>query len=95
MPKVKLKYLGVLSPMLARSEEDMFVEESATLGDLLQKLGLRYGEKFRCSLENTDGTLVCGDVAIVIDGLPVHNINFVLKGDQEIQIALLPMMVGG
>ncbi|MBI2988364.1 MAG: MoaD/ThiS family protein [Deltaproteobacteria bacterium] len=95
MPKVKVSYLGALSPMLARREEYVSVGESATLGDLLQKLGLRYGEKFRCSLQNADGTLVCSEVAIVIDGLPVRDVSFLLKGDQEIQIALLPQMLGG
>lgn len=62
---------------------------SATLGDLIQLLGLRYGGGFRY------GTIIWGDVAIVVDGLPVHDVDFPLKGRREIEIALIPMLVGG
>lgn len=95
MPKVNVNYLGVLSPMVCKNEERVDVDDPATLGDLLHLLGLRYGERFRCSLQNADGTLIWGDVAIVVDGLPVHDIDYPLTGKQEIEIALIPMLVGG
>ncbi len=95
MPKVKVNYLGVLSPMVPQAGEYVDVEEFATLGDLLRILGLRYGDRFRYSLQHLDGTLISGDVAIVIDGLPVHDIDHPLTGKHEIEIALIPMIVGG
>ena len=95
MPKVRVNYLGVLPPMVSNDGEYVDVEESATLGDLLQTLGLRYGDKFRYSLQHLDGTLIWGDVAIVVDGLPVHDIDYPLTGKQEIEIALIPMIAGG
>ncbi len=95
MPKVKVSYLGVLSPMLATSEDYVDVAEPATLADLLEVLGLRYGEKFRCSLQHADGSLIWGDVAIVVDGHPVHDVDFPLSGKREIEIALIPMIEGG
>ena len=95
MPKVKVNYLGVLCPIACKDEEYVAVDESATLGDLLQTLSLRYGDRFRYSLQNLDGTLIWGDVAIVVDGLPVHDIDYPLTGKQEIEIALIPMLVGG
>ena len=69
--------------------------EPATLADLLEVLGLRYGEKFRCSLQHADGSLIWGDVAVLIDGLPVHDIDYPLRGNPQIEIALIPMLVGG
>ena len=62
---------------------------SATLGDLIQLLGLRYGEGFRY------GALIWGDVAIVVDGLLAHDVDLPLKGRREIEVALIPMLVGG
>ena len=52
-------------------------------------MGLRYGEGFRY------GALIWGDVAIVVDGLPAHDVDFPLKGRREIEIALIPMIEGG
>lgn len=95
MPKVKVSYLGVLCSIEAKGDEYVDLEEPATLGDLIRALGLRYGEKFRHSLQNADGTLVWGDVAIVIDGTPVHDMGFPLKENPEIEIALIPMIEGG
>ncbi len=68
---------------------------SATLGGLIQLLGLRYGEGFRYSLQNADGTLIGGDVAIIISDAPVHDLSFPLGAGQKVQLALLPMIVGG
>jgi hypothetical protein len=36
-----------------------------------------------------------GDVAILVDGLPLHGIDYPLKGRREVEIALIPMLVGG
>jgi len=95
VPRVKVNYLGILPPMVLRNGEYVEVEEPATLGDLIKMLGLRYGEKFRCSLQHADGSLIWGDVAIVVDGHPVHDADFPLSGKREIEIALIPMIEGG
>jgi sulfur carrier protein ThiS len=95
VPRVKINYLGVLSPMVSRNGEYVEVEEPATLGDLIKMLGLRYGEKFHCSLQHADGSVIWGDVAIVIDGVRVDDVDFPLRGSQEIEIALIPMIEGG
>ena len=74
---------------MQRLRRSLHSTDSATLGGLIQLLGLRYGEGFRY------GTLIWGDVAIVVDSLPVHDVDFPLKGRREIEIALIPMLVGG
>ncbi len=95
MASVRVNYLGVLSPMVGRETEDVEIQESFTLRDLIRLLGLRYGERFSCSLEHADGTLIWADVAIVVDGLPVQDATFRLAGKKEVQIALIPMIQGG
>ncbi len=95
MPKLKVNYLGVLPPIVSQNGEYVELGDFATLGDLLETLGLRYGDRFRYSLQHLDGTLISGDVAIIVDGLPVHNIDYPLTGKQEIDIALIPMIAGG
>lgn len=95
MAKVKVNYLGVLPPMVGKSDEYIDIGECSTLRDLIALLGLRYGERFSCSLEHADGTLIWGDVAIVVDGVPVHDPAFQLTGKKEVQIALIPMIEGG
>jgi len=95
MASVKVNYLGVLFPMVGKEDEYIEIQESSTLRDLITLLGLRYGERFSGSLEHADGTLIWGEVVIVVDGLPVHDTNFRLTGKKEIQIALIPMIDGG
>jgi len=95
MTTVKVNYLGVLSPMVGKETEAVEIQDSSTLRDLITLLGLRYGERFSCSLEHADGSLIWADVAIVVDGLPVHDAGFPLAGKQEVQIALIPMIQGG
>ncbi|MBI4528548.1 MAG: MoaD/ThiS family protein [Deltaproteobacteria bacterium] len=95
MASVKVNYLGVLSPIVGKENEYIEIEEFSTLRDLITVLGLRYGERFSCSLEHADGTLIWADVAIVVDGLPVHDAMFRLAGKKEVQIALIPMIQGG
>lgn len=68
---------------------------SATLGDLIRLLRLRYGEGFLYSLQNADGTLIGGDVAIIISDAPVHDLSFPLGAGQKVQLALPLMIVGG
>jgi sulfur carrier protein ThiS len=92
---VKVNYFGVLPPIVGKKEEYIELQEPSTLKDLITLLGLRYGERFSGSLEHADGSLIWADVAIVVDGLPVHDVKFQLDGKREVHIALIPMIQGG
>ena len=92
---VKVNYFGILPPIVGKTEEYVDLKEPSTLLDLIALLGLRYGERFSASLEHADGSLIWADVAIVVDGLPVHDTKYQLDGKREVQIALIPMIQGG
>jgi len=95
MVRVKVNYLGVLPPIVGKSDEYVEIDEPSTLRELLRVLGLRYGERFSGSLEHADGSLVWSDVAIVIDEVPIHDVEYQLAGKKEVHIALIPQIVGG
>ena len=95
MAKAKISYHGMIRRIVGKQEEIVDFSQGISLLELLDSLGKRYGEEFKRRVRNEGSSAIIGDLIIAVDGGAVDNLDILLKGDKEIDIAVIPQMEGG
>jgi MoaD family protein len=90
MPEATVKYLMVFSQLTGRKSEKVFFSEGETLGDLIEKLYIKYGRKFRRAVEGAEDRGARG-VIFAINGEPKELSTKLHHGDE----ILISYPVGG
>jgi molybdopterin synthase sulfur carrier subunit len=95
--KVKVEYLGHVRNIIGSSrEEEVEIEEHASVADLLNVLFEKYGEPFRKAVYEPKGKDVKTNYIITVNGYLLNQLNGIqTKLKQGDHVILLPVVSGG
>ncbi len=74
MPVILVNFLPPLSKITGTKEDVMQVENDDTVQTLLEKLCLKYGEKFRVEVFHSDKR-VRDDVCLLVNGIKISELD--------------------
>ena len=94
--KVTIKYLGQISAVLNKREEEIDVSSKTTVYDLLKKLAIRYGKVFEGEIFEEEGKTVREGLIVTVNGRAIGQ----LQGAKTMlnvkdSVTLLPLFTGG
>jgi len=95
--KVKVEYLGHIRNIIgSEREEEVEIEESSSIADLLMILSKKYGKPFQKSVYETNTTDVKSNFIVTINGYLLNQLNGVkTKLQHGDNIVLMPIVSGG
>jgi len=95
--KVRVEYLGHIKNIIGSGrEEDVEIEEEASIAELLMALSERYGEPFKKAVYEKSGTDVKSNYIITINGYLLNQLNGLkTKLKHGDHVTLLPIVSGG
>lgn len=95
--KVKVEYLGHVRNIIGSSrEEEVEIEEEASVADLLNVLFEKYGEPFKKAIYEPKGKDVKTNYIITVNGYLLNQLNGIqTKLKQGDHVILLPVVSGG
>jgi len=95
--KVKVEYLGHVRNVIGSNrEEEVEIEEEASVADLLNVLLEKYGEPFRKAIYEPKGKDVKTNYIITVNGYLLNQLNGIqTKLKQGDHVILLPVVSGG
>ncbi|MEM2935715.1 MAG: ubiquitin-like small modifier protein 1 [Candidatus Bathyarchaeia archaeon] len=94
--KVKVRYFTTLRELARTIEEEIEMENGATLSDLLEKIVLKYGETAHNYLYDKESGAVDPSIQFLINGVSMRNLQGVrteLKDGNV--VAIVPPIGGG
>ena len=94
--KVKVRYFTTLRELARSTEEEIEVENGITLGDLLGKIVLKYGEEAFNYLYDRKSGAVDPSIQFLVNGVSVQNLQGIrteLKDGNV--VAIVPPIGGG
>jgi MoaD family protein len=93
---IKIKYLGPVTLIVNKREEELEISSRASIHELLRKLSSQYGKQFESEVLQDDGQNIRNGMAVTVNGTVIGQLEGMrtrLKlGDT---IALLPLFLGG
>lgn len=95
--KVKVEYLGHIRNIIgSEREEEVEIEESSSIADLLMILSKKYGKPFQKSVYETNTIDVKSNFIVTINGYLLNQLNGVkTKLQHGDHIVLMPIVSGG
>ena len=87
---VNVQYFGLLKNTVGREEEHIILAKGASVEDLVNLLGQKYGEQFSSVILRADGSLRRLS-RIIIDGKNIRDgdgLKTMLEGDHEISLTV-------
>ena len=95
--KVKVEYLGHVRNIIGSNrEEEVEIQEDASVADLLNVLSEKYGEPFRKAVYEPKGKDVKTNYIITVNGYLLNQLNGIqTKLKQGDHVILLPVVSGG
>jgi molybdopterin synthase sulfur carrier subunit len=95
--KVKVAYLGHIKNMLGnKHEEEVEVQEGASVADLLMTLSNEYGEPFKKAIYEKDGTDMKPNFMATVNGYLLNQLQGVkTKLKQGDNVIIMPVVSGG
>ena len=95
--KVKVEYLGHIRNIIGSGrQEEVEIEEEASIADLLMVLSEKYGQPFKKAVYEKRGTDVKSNYIITVNGYLLNQLSGIetkLRNGDE--ITLLPIVSGG
>jgi molybdopterin synthase sulfur carrier subunit len=95
--KIKVEYLGHIKNILgSRREEDVDVNEGASVSDLLSELSNKHGDIFRKAIYEAGGKDIKSNFIATVNGYLLNQLNGVqtkLKNGDK--VVLMPIVSGG
>ncbi|MEM0361935.1 MAG: MoaD/ThiS family protein [Sulfolobales archaeon] len=67
MPKIVVEYLLRFKDLVGKDRDEIVVGRETTIKDLIDMLGMTYGEEFRQEFRNPSGDEVGGRVLIIVN----------------------------
>jgi len=95
--KVRVEYLGHIKNIIGSGrEEDVEIEEEASVAELLMALSEKYGDPFKKAVYEKSGTDVKSNYIITINGYLLNQLNGLkTKLKHGDHVTLLPIVSGG
>lgn len=95
--KVKVEYLGHIRNIIGSGrQEEVEIEEEASIADLLMVLSEKYGEPFKKAVYEKRGTDVKSNYIITVNGYLLNQLSGIeTKLQNGDEITLLPIVSGG
>ncbi len=94
--KIKVRYFTTLRELARTLEEEIEMENGATLGDLLEKIVLKYGEAAFNYLYDRKSGAVDPSIQFLINGVSMRNLQGVrTELKDENVVAIVPPIGGG
>ena len=95
--KVKVEYLGHIRNIIGSGrEEEVEIEEEASIADLLMVLSEKYGQPFKKAVYEKRGTDVKSNYIITVNGYLLNQLSGIeTKLQNGDEITLLPIVSGG
>ena len=95
--KVKVEYLGHVRNVIgSRREEEVEIENEASIADLLLVLSKEYGEPFKKAVYDQKGKDVKPNYIITVNGYLLNQLKGVeTKLKNEDRVVLMPIVSGG
>jgi len=94
--KIKVQYLGPITLIVRKREEELEIASRASVRELLSMLSSQYGKAFESEVLQDDGENIRTGMAVTVNGKVIGQLDGMrtrLKmGDT---IALLPLFLGG
>ena len=94
MRTITVTYTGQLAALAGCSEEDVAVDEGATLGPVVDELSRRHGERFRDFLCDEAGQLR-PTLLVALDGVQAQGDRGGLILDEVEEVMLMTPIAGG
>jgi molybdopterin synthase sulfur carrier subunit len=92
--KIKVRYFTILREITEKREEDLFVEDRAKVGEILDLLTERYGDEFSDYLFEKEG--LRSHIQILLNGTNILTLDgFETELDAESTLAIVPPVGGG
>ncbi|MBS7658799.1 MoaD/ThiS family protein [Candidatus Bathyarchaeota archaeon] len=92
--KVKVKYFAIFREITNKRDEELELQEGATVKDLLKILSDKYGKKFKDLVFN--GEIVSDRVLMLVDGVNIYSLNNLeTKLNENSTFVILPPVGGG
>lgn len=95
MNKVKVTYWGLIQPVVENKEEENYLSDDATVGELVRLLVERHGDRFKSMVLTSNGQLhplvtiqVNGRDIDEIDGLDTR-----LEANSELSVTVTPYLI--
>ena len=93
--KIKVGYLGPVTLIVKKREEELEVSSMANIDELLRKLSNLYGKQFENEVLQDDGNIRTG-MAVTVNGKVIGQLDGMrTKLKMGDTIALLPLVLGG
>ncbi|MEE8571291.1 MAG: MoaD/ThiS family protein [Candidatus Bathyarchaeia archaeon] len=94
--KVTIKYLGQVSALLNKSEEEVEISSKTTVYDILKQLSYKYGETFEGEIFEEEGKDVREGLIVTVNGRAIGQLQGI-KTRLKIRdvVTLLPLFTGG
>jgi len=95
--KVKVEYLGHIRNIIGSGrQEEVEIEEEASIADLLMVLSEKYGQPFKKAVYEKRGTDVKSNYIITVNGYLLNQLSGIeTKLQNGDEITLLPIVSGG
>lgn len=95
--KVKVEYLGHIRNIIGSGrQEEVEIEEEASIADLLMALSEKYGQPFKKAVYEKRGTDVKSNYIITVNGYLLNQLSGIeTKLQNGDEITLLPIVSGG
>ncbi|MEM3392934.1 MAG: ubiquitin-like small modifier protein 1 [Candidatus Bathyarchaeia archaeon] len=91
---MKVKYFAIFREITNKRDEELELQEGATVKDLLKILSDKYGKKFKDLVFN--GEIVSDRVLMLVDGVNIYSLNNLeTKLNENSTFVILPPVGGG
>ncbi|MBI4332598.1 MAG: MoaD/ThiS family protein [Chloroflexi bacterium] len=99
MQTVKVVYIGYISQLLGKRQEEISLPDNPTAGDILQELAKAHGETFSSAVLSGDGQAVDSWTRVLVDDRDIRNLQGlstrVKEGAEVCVMALFEVPAGG
>ncbi|MEM3151387.1 MAG: ubiquitin-like small modifier protein 1 [Candidatus Bathyarchaeia archaeon] len=91
---MKVRYFAIFREITNKRDEELELQEGATVKDLLKILSDKYGKKFKDLVFN--GEIVSDRVLMLVDGVNIYSLNNLeTKLNENSIFVILPPVGGG
>ena len=94
--KIRIHYLGLVKSYTGKTQDEINLNQDASLSDLLNKLAADFGKQFTAEIYQPNTKELKPMFTIMINGIIMGQLNGVdtkLKDDDT--VILMPLMTGG
>lgn len=92
--KVTLRYAGIVHEITGKLSEEVEISGDTNLSDILRRLALRYGLRFKEQVFDYETNKPAPSILILLNGKIIHA-NYDRKINNGDFVSIMPMVCGG